>query len=232
MVGGTSAYALAAGGGHSVLKLAPEMMVPEAQAECPWTTQANYTSDGTLIIPTFSLFNFFVRAMLQLVVFIISQLPSSMQVRVDSDKFIASFQMGNVELPLYAEHWELAPGWRMANSMPGWVVPMDIDSNIDGFDKDRGTYLVKTDDLREQVWKEIKIRQEFMERTYNLTACAQLERLHKEAKEQGNVGARDDWIARPNDHASRTSRRSFTGKEVKRLIIDGIYSEKKGCGFW
>ncbi|HEV7738564.1 MAG TPA: hypothetical protein VGO47_14485 [Chlamydiales bacterium] len=61
-----------------------------------------------------ALFQFFVRAMLQLVVFLISQLPEEMNVRVNSDMFLSSFEMqpSPHDTPQSPQPWALAPGWK------------------------------------------------------------------------------------------------------------------------
>jgi len=73
--------------------------------------EANFAADGRVIMPIDSLFNFLVRALLQLVIFIISQVHH-FEIRVDSEAFLASFSMGDPANSQHPEPWGLAPGWR------------------------------------------------------------------------------------------------------------------------
>ncbi|KIJ32565.1 hypothetical protein M422DRAFT_265582 [Sphaerobolus stellatus SS14] len=84
MISGNSSYAFAAGPKKELISLRREMMLPELNWEQPWTEQATFMADGPLVMSTFMFFTFFVRGLLQMVIFLISQTPPVYQIRPPS----------------------------------------------------------------------------------------------------------------------------------------------------
>jgi hypothetical protein len=59
-----------------------------------------------------SLIQFYLRGIVQQVVAAIKQLPPHLQVRVDVDRLLQSFEYGDLYNPSKPAFWDTAPGWR------------------------------------------------------------------------------------------------------------------------
>ena len=75
------------------------------------SSEANYAADGRVIIQDNALFNFIIRGLLQLVIFVIDQVWH-FQICIDSEAFLGAFSYGNPANPQYPQSWPLTPGYR------------------------------------------------------------------------------------------------------------------------
>ncbi|KAH7905766.1 hypothetical protein BJ138DRAFT_1227043 [Hygrophoropsis aurantiaca] len=93
-----------------------EVLISNQPIQPPDITHATYARDGLSIMAPISLLNFVVRWLLVMCIYIISQLPASMKVQVDRDKFIGAFSFHDRDRRVDATPWNLGPGHSMGDS--------------------------------------------------------------------------------------------------------------------
>lgn len=80
-----------------------------------YTNRTNIAMDGVMTMDALSHFEFFTRALLLLVIFLLHQLPASYAVHIDSKQFLDSMSMGTGEHAIRGRSWRLAPNGRLSD---------------------------------------------------------------------------------------------------------------------
>ncbi|KAG5337039.1 hypothetical protein C0989_011043 [Termitomyces sp. Mn162] len=96
----------------NLFELKPEMTsVLDFPASRGVTSEANWANDGEVITDHESLFNFFIRGLLQTNTYFLNQLPSSMKVHINSDAFIGAFSATDPASgeEIKGKQWNTAP---------------------------------------------------------------------------------------------------------------------------
>lgn len=94
---------------------------------------ANFVVEGPTVMPHTALLEFLARCFLVLVLAMVSQLPSAMDVMIDSDLFLSAFfYVDEKGVRQRVGSWKNGPGWRA--SRPRSDDAMDEDPQSDGHD--------------------------------------------------------------------------------------------------
>jgi hypothetical protein len=108
-----------------------------------------------------ALFSFIIRGLLQLVIYILSQLPKRMNARVNSKAFLEAFQWGSVDSPTQVHTWKLAPGWQENDEASVPNLPEESTEYSSG--------LADNSDIRWRVIQTCLSKREACKPFYNLT---------------------------------------------------------------
>ena len=92
--------------------------------------RSNIATDGPVTMDPQSHFEFFTRALLLLVIFLLRQLPSRYNVAIDSQMFLDSMSMHVGDSEMRGRPWRLAPTGRLSSTdLSGEASPRDVARN-------------------------------------------------------------------------------------------------------
>lgn len=74
-----------------------------------WASRANYANDGQVVMEPKALFRFYARGLLQLSNLLLSQLPDTFDVKVDTEAFLRAISINTPEGRYTADNWAEAP---------------------------------------------------------------------------------------------------------------------------
>ncbi|KAF7321480.1 hypothetical protein MKEN_00668800 [Mycena kentingensis (nom. inval.)] len=127
MLDGSGRFSLAALPNNGTLFLTPEMInidndvrTADGFSSVARCNRSTYIHDGILIMDPHSHFKFIIRSFLLLLAFLLAQLPTSYNARMDPDLILQAFTMQlDGEERVSAGEWDLAPGHRRKGDR-GW----------------------------------------------------------------------------------------------------------------
>jgi hypothetical protein len=112
----------------------------------PWSNHANMVSDGdTLLGDAEDYFEYVSRALIQLLAYVVVQIPVKYRARFSRDRALSCFSMVVNGKRIVASPWSQGPGWAESDCQEGPAPPVEEDA-----DQERMYQLQASDDPEKQ----------------------------------------------------------------------------------